>query len=93
MIASLLFGSIALNVLLFVAVIALLDKRNDDAWRDEQAIAPDDRQATPQATHTAKPKPFRARKSFREARKQFEDAHDPQRMSRERVEKFAQAKE
>jgi hypothetical protein len=34
-------------------------------------------------------KPFRAKKSFREVKKQFEDERDPRRMARERVEKFA----
>ena len=36
-----------------------------------------------------RPKPFRARKGFREVRREFEDAHDPQRLSRVRVERFA----
>ena len=37
----------------------------------------------------SRPKPFRARKGFREVRREFEDAHDPQRLSRVRVERFA----
>ena len=37
----------------------------------------------------SRPKPFRARKAFRELRREFEDAHDPRRTSYERVERFA----
>jgi len=36
-----------------------------------------------------RPKPFRARKGFREVRREFEDAHDPRRVSSARVERFA----
>jgi hypothetical protein len=38
-------------------------------------------------------KPFRTRRAFREVRRQFEDAHDPRRMSLERVERFAKQAE
>ena len=37
----------------------------------------------------SRPKPFRARKAFREVRREFEDAHDPRRVSYERMERFA----
>ena len=37
----------------------------------------------------SRPKPFRARKGFREVRREFEDAHDPRRVSYARVERFA----
>ena len=52
--------------------------------------------ATPEVAPTveeskpvSRPKPFRARRAFREVRREFEDAHDPQRLSRARVERFA----
>jgi len=35
----------------------------------------------------SRPKPFRARKGFREVRREFEDAHDPRRVSYARVER------
>lgn len=99
MILALLIGSTVLNVLQLVVIAALMDKRRDDEavsprleqWRDN--LARKDREDPESSRPKQAPKPFRARKSFREARKQFEDAHDPQRMSRARVEKFAQAKE
>ena len=40
-----------------------------------------------------RPKPFRARKGFREVRREFEDAHDPRRVSYARVERFAKQAE
>ncbi len=41
----------------------------------------------------SRPKPFRARKGFREVRREFEDAHDPRRVSYARVERFAKQAE
>ena len=38
-------------------------------------------------------RPFRARKGFREVRREFEDAHDPRRVSYARVERFAKRAE
>ena len=40
-----------------------------------------------------RPKPFRARKGFREVRREFEDAHDPRRVSYAQVERFAKQAE
>jgi hypothetical protein len=42
-------------------------------------------------SHVAQ-KPFRTRKAFRELKRSFEDAHDPQRMSQRRVERFGKDK-
>ena len=41
----------------------------------------------------SRPRPFRARKGFREVRREFEDAHDPRRVSYARVERFAKQAE
>lgn len=101
MIQFLLVASVLLNVLLVVVVVALWNH----TWELQSVVTKSQERGSfqanvanllnPQASQPIKPtkKAFRAHKSFREVKQQYEDAHDPQRMSRQRVEQFAKAKE
>ena len=79
MIDALFVVSVAINVLL----IAL--------WPKEPAeIVPAEDMVLEESKPVSVPKPFRARKAFREVKRQFEDAHDPRKISMKRVEMLVQ---
>ncbi|WP_150110614.1 hypothetical protein [Granulicella mallensis] len=79
MIDALFVVSIAINVLLIVL------------WPKETAkIVPAEDMVLEASKPVSIPKPFRARKAFREVKRQFEDAHDPRRISMRQVERFVQ---
>jgi hypothetical protein len=79
MIDALFVVSVAINVLLIVL------------WPKEIAeIVPAEDMVFEESKPVSVPKPFRARKAFREVKRQFEDAHDPRRVSMKQVERFVQ---
>lgn len=79
MIDALFVVSVAINVLL----IALWPKEIGEIVPVEDVVLGESKPVSVS-------KPFRARKAFREVKRQFEDAHDPRRISLKRVERFAQ---
>ena len=58
-----------------------------------EEVAPVEASVVEEPKPVQRPKPFRARKGFREVRREFEDAHDPRRVSYARVERFAKQAE
>jgi hypothetical protein len=72
---------LGVGVVVHAVLLVLWPGRGDEAVPIEVA-------AVEEPKPVSRPKPFRARKGFREVRREFEDAHDPQRLSRARVERF-----
>ena len=73
---------LAVGVVVHALLLVLWPGRGDE-------VVPVEAAAVEEPKPMRRPKPFRARKAFREVRREFEDAHDPQRLSRTRVERFA----
>ena len=77
---------LGVGVVVHAVLLALWPGRGD-------AVVPVEQPVVAGAKAVRRPKPFRARKGFREVRREFEDAHDPRRVSHARVERFAKQAE
>jgi hypothetical protein len=77
---------LGVGVVVHAVLLVLWPGRGDEVVPVEVAVVEEPKPVQ-------RPKPFRARKGFREVRREFEDAHDPRRVSSARVERFAKQAE